>query len=219
MNCPRCVREIPYTSTACGECGFSLHDQDALFGNDAVCLARVTNANNSFSEAQVKELDAALDVFERDFPQLFLAVYSVALPAMASLRQFAFWLLNRAAVPSLDITRPNENGSLLILDSTSGQAVLVVGYLLECYYPESELQALLEKGKPAWQAGKMAAGSLAVMEAFGKSLRKKVRVATKDPSRFAPKWEDEPTRPEFQRLHDAEETTMVEPAETPVEKS
>jgi hypothetical protein len=203
MNCPRCVREIPYASLTCSECGFSLFDQDSQFGGDAVSLDRVTSKCGQMSEAEVASIELALNEFERHFPQLFLAVYNVALPVMASVRQFGFWLLNRAAINSVDITRPNENGALLVIDQTSGQAGLVVGYLLECYFPEPELAEILEAGRRDWGAGRMAAGVLAIIASFSKELKKKSKLAQKSPAKFRPPTSSTPTKPEFHRLHES----------------
>jgi uncharacterized membrane protein YgcG len=217
MNCPRCVREIPYAALTCGECGFSLFDQDAQFGSDAVSLERVNNKAGQLSEEEVASIEQALDGFERAFPQLFLAVYSVALPVMASVRQFGFWLLNRAGINGVEITRPNENGALLIIDETSGQAGLVVGYLLECYFPEPELAEILEAARKDWSAGRMAAGVLAIIAEFSKALKKKSKIALQHPARFRPPTTTVPSKPEFHRLHESnqgsvEETTVAQDA-------
>ncbi len=211
MNCPRCVREIPYTALTCGECGFSLFDQDAQFGGDAVSLERVTNKAGQLNEEEVASLEQALDAFEREFPQLFVAVYSVALPVMASVRQFGFWLLNRAGINGVEITRPNENGALLVIDETSGQAGLVVGYLLECYFPEPELAEILEAARKDWSAGRMAAGVREVIAEFSKALKKKSKLALKHPARFRPPTTTVPAKPEFHRLHDMNQGSAEEP--------
>ena len=201
MKCPRCVRYVPYAAPACGECGFSLKDQDDQFGPDAVCLARVTNEQETLSEDEIRELDGALDEFEKNFPQLFMGIYLAALPAISSVRQFAFWLLNRAASPSLDITRPNENGCLLVIDLTSGQVVMVVGYLLECYFKEAELEEILTRGRAAMDRGDIAHGLLHIIEEFSHQLKRKSKESRRNPRRFDSGGPPEPSRPEFQRLH------------------
>ena len=218
MNCPRCVKELAHAQQVCGECGFSLLDQDGQFGADAVCLTRVTNAQERLTAAELKKIEAALDAFERAFPQLFMGVYLAALPNISSLRQFAFWLLNRAAIASLEITRPNENGCLLVVDLTTGHVAMVVGYLLECYFTEAELAALLEKGRAAWTKDRVAEGVLQVINAFTKALRHKSRQAQQDPAKFRPTPPAEPVRPEFQRLHQPPDGEVAEPVseqETP----
>ena len=211
MKCPRCVRDVPYAVPACGECGFSLEDQDDQFGPDAVCLARVTNAQESLSEDEVRELEVALDEFEKNFPQLFMGIYLAALPAISSVRQFAFWLLNRAAIPSLDITRPNENGCLLVIDLTSGQVVVVVGYLLECYFKETQLEEILTHGRAAMDRGHIARGLLHVIQEFSRQLKRKSKEARRNPRRFDRGHPPEPSRPEFQRLHTPPQETSPQP--------
>ena len=211
MKCPRCVREIPYAVPACDECGFSLDDQDCQFGPDAVALARVTNAQEVLSEEEVRKLEFALNQFEKNFPQLFLGVYLAALPAISSVRQFAFWLLNRAAIPSLDITRPNENGCLLVVDLTSGQVVMVVGYLLECYFKEAELDEILAHGRAAMDRGHLARGLDQVIRKFSKQLKHKSKLAQRNAGRFKPGGPPEPARPEFQRLHASPQETASQP--------
>ena len=211
MKCPRCVREVPYAVPACGECGFSLDDQDDQFGPDAVCLARVTNAQETLSEEDIRELESALDEFEKNFPQLFMGIYLAALPAISSVRQFAFWLLNRAAIPSLDITRPNENGCLLVIDLTSGQVVMVVGYLLECYFKESELEEILSHARAAMDRGHIARGLHHILQEFSKQIKRKSTEARHHPRRFDPGSPPEPSRPEFQRLHTPPPETAPQP--------
>lgn len=202
MKCPRCVSEVPHAAPSCGNCGYSLADSDAHFGDDSVALSRVTDSNGRFSEKEIKQIEKALDQFEKTFPQLFLSVYSLALPVGSSLRQFGFWMLNRAAISPLEITRPNEQGAMLVLEETSGQASLVVGYLLECYFREDELQEIVGHGKASWNHGKMAAGVLAVVKSYTAALKKKILIARKDPSQFDPRPPAEPTLPEFHPLHD-----------------
>lgn len=183
-------------------------------GSDAVYLARVTNANEAFTEEQLRSLESTLDQFQSEFPQLFFGVYSAALPRTMNAREFGFWLLNRAAIPSLEITRPNENGCLLILEETSGQAVMVVGYLLECYFTQTELNSILLKGQPSWEKGKLAQGTLEVIAAFSKALKGKSREAMRNPAKFSPIPAEEPAMPEFTRLHDLRpDTNAKAPAE------
>lgn len=212
MKCPRCTRALPYAALRCGECGFTLHDVDSRLGNDSVYLARVNNANGIFTAAELAEVEAVLDQFEKEFPQLFVAVYSAALPSTINIREFAFWLLNRAAIASVEITRPNENGCLLVLDSMSGQAILVVGYLLECYATEEELADCLSKGLASWSSGKMVQGTKLVVEAFSKVLKSKYFLVRKDPGKFAPNHPVDPPMPEFTRLHE------VKPVDAPTVK-
>ena len=64
-----------------------------------------------------------LERFEARFPQLFVSIYLGAFEELQSLRQFGFWMLNRAAYVDVDLERPNENGILIVVDVNAKNAV------------------------------------------------------------------------------------------------
>ncbi|MBP7950196.1 MAG: hypothetical protein KA004_11110 [Verrucomicrobiales bacterium] len=185
MKCPRCVREVAPGAANCGECGFSIADLNAHFGAEPVVLDRVHDAAGIFQPPEVESLTNALTEFEAQFPQLFLCIHAGALPAGTGPRQFGFWLLNHAAVNAVAITRPNENGALLVLDAASGQAALVVGYFLECHLNREDLQACLNAARNSWQHGRFAAGALQVVGEFSNRLRRAATSAAAGPEQPA----------------------------------
>ena len=177
MKCPRCVQELQNGVQQCPHCSFSLAYLDAQFGEDAVVLERLTDAADCIDPEEWAGLEALLDGFEQRFPQLFLAIYVGVLPDMTDNRQFAFWLLNRATVPSLDQGRPNENGSLLVLDLNSKSISFTLGYFVEPYFTGHELATLLRKGYPQLAAGDYGGALLRIVPAFTRLLAQKARRA------------------------------------------
>lgn len=175
MKCPRCVQELQNGFGQCPHCGFSLAYLDAQFGEDAVVLERLTDAADCITAEDQQRIEDALDCFESQFPQLFVAIYAGALPEMTDIRQFAFWLLNRATVPSLDNSRPNENGILLVLDLNSMAVSLTLGYFIEPYFSDHELLTLLRQGHTELQAGKYGDAFLKILNDFSKQLKAKGR--------------------------------------------
>ena len=110
-------------------------------------------------------------------------------------------LLNRAAVCEVDATRPNEHGTVLVLDTHGRSAALVHGYLVERYLSEKDNTDILNKGRRAWQRGRWADGLLAALEALTSRLRKRADEAFKHPERFAPgRAQVEPQPPRFRRI-------------------
>ena len=71
-----------------------------------------------------------LERFEARFPQLFVSIYLGAFEELESLRQFGFWMLNRAAYVDVDLERPNENGILIVVDVNAKNAGITFGYAL-----------------------------------------------------------------------------------------
>ena len=110
-------------------------------------VERVTDAAGVLSDGDIERIELALAQFERRFPQLFAAVYCGALPQPTSLRQFGFWLLNRAAISELDVTRANDHGAMFVIDTHGRSAALGLGYFLECYLDERDARAVLEAGR------------------------------------------------------------------------
>lgn len=176
---------------------------DEVFGGDAVLLDRVTDAAGALSRSEIEQVEDALRRFEHRFPQLFTVVYCGALPAQTSLRQFGFWLLNRAAVCDLEATRPNENGVLLILDTHGRSAAVVPGYLLECYLNESDLQRVLTAGRKSWGRGLWTPGLLAALGELSSRLCRRAEEAARAPERFAPPHPPAvPALPQFVRIRE-----------------
>lgn len=174
---------------------------DEVFGADPVLLERVTDAAGVLSEGNIERLHLTLDRFEARFPQLFAAVYCGALPPQTSLRQFGFWLLNRAAVSPLEATRPNENGALFVIDTHGRSAALVLGYFLECYLDERDSRAVLEAARRDFHRGLWASGICMALGEMGIRLARRAAEAAKTPGRFAPPRPSViPEKPSFVRL-------------------
>ncbi len=203
MKCPRCTQAVAPGGDACLHCGYSLAVTDEVFGADDVLISRVTDAAGVLSEGDIERIELAMKQFEGRFPQLFTAVYCGALPQQTSLRQFGFWLLNRAAVCELEVTRANDHGSMFIIDTHGKSVALILGYFLECYLDERDSRAVLDAGRRDFQRGLWAAGICQSLNELTTRLRRRAAEAAKSPARFAPaKPATEPAPPQFVRLRD-----------------
>jgi hypothetical protein len=176
---------------------------DEAFGGDEVLLDRVTDTAGVLSHGDMERVNLTLNRFEERFPQLFVAVYCGALPPQTSLRQFGFWLLNRAAICDLEATRPNENGALLILDTHGLSAAFVPGYFLECYADERDMARVLEAGRRDFHRGLWAGGICATVAELTSRLKRRAGEALKAPERFAPpRPAATPVAPQFVRIRE-----------------
>ncbi|MDB6070308.1 MAG: hypothetical protein JWL81_1479 [Verrucomicrobiales bacterium] len=125
-----------------------------------------------------------IEAFGRRFPQLFLLVYVGPLPPPASPRQFAFWLLNHAAVAEAEALQPNERGLLLVVNPTAGSAVLTGGYFIENLLSQDELDGVLRGAAREFGRAEWAAGLGAVVTGLTDILKKKAKEANRHPERF-----------------------------------
>ena len=176
---------------------------DEVFGSDDVLIERVTDAAGVLSESDIERIELKLVQFETVFPQLFAIVYCGALPPQTSLRQFGFWLLNRAAVCELEVTRANDHGAIFVIDTHGRSAAFVLGYFLECYLDERDVRAVLEAGRQEFHRGFWAAGVFLCLHELTVRLRRRAAEAAKSPARFAPARPPAgPVPPQFVRLRD-----------------
>lgn len=184
MKCPRCVQRIHRAAALCPHCGFSMADADARFGADDVRLRCLTDAAGILRRGDRARLEAAMERFGRSFPQLFVAIYTGTLGEVANLRQFGFWLLNRAAFEDLPPDKPNEAGILLTIDPESKAAGIVFGYRLDPFLEESDTFQCLSRAHAYWLEQRHADGILKVLEHLTGILRQRSRQARRDPESF-----------------------------------
>ena len=184
MKCPRCVQVIHRGAGLCPHCGFGLAEADERYGNEDVRLRRLADVAGLMRSRERGKVTAALDRFCRRFPQLFFAVYTGSGQGGGNLRQFGFWLLNRAAFEDVPVDRPNEAGILLVIDADSKSAAVTWGYLLDPFLTEEDTFICLSRAHAYWLEGRFAEGTVRMIEQLEKVLCKKASQARRDPERF-----------------------------------
>lgn len=184
MKCPRCVQRMHRAATSCPHCGFSMSDVDALFGDEDVILKKFSDAAGVLRMKEREKIRKVMERFEKKFPQLFLSIYVGAFDDVPNLRQFGFWLLNRAAYSDVGVDRPNENGILLVLDVNGKTAAMTFGYAVMPYLDEDSTFDALSAAHPFLLQGEYLKAFKAVVSKTEMALKKGWRKATKDPESF-----------------------------------
>lgn len=184
MKCPRCVQRIHRAAESCPHCGFTLADADARFGAHDVRIRSLADAAGILRRDERHRVEMGMERIGRRFPQLFVAVYTGSLGEVANLRQFGFWLLNRAAFEDQPADKPNEAGILLTIDPESKAAGMVFGYLLDPFLDESDTFECLSRAHACWLEGRYADGILKLLEHLDGILCKRSRQARRDPEFF-----------------------------------
>jgi uncharacterized membrane protein YgcG len=187
MKCPRCVQRIHRAAESCPHCGFSVADADANFGAEEVRIRSLTDTSGIFRRHERQRVEAAMEKINHRFPQLFVAIYTGSLGEIANIRQFGFWLLNRAAFEDVPVEKPNEAGILITIDPDSKAAGIVFGYLLDPFLDESDTFECLSRGHAYWLEGRYADGILRALAHLDLILQKRSRQARRDPDAFASK--------------------------------
>ena len=183
MKCPRCVQVIHRGADLCPHCGFGMTEAVARYGAGSEVLRRMSDGAGLMKSRERMRVEEALDAFARRFPQLFLAVRTMSGQADGQLRQFGFWLLNRARFEDV-AGKGNDAGILLVIDARSKSAALTWGYRLDPYLSEEDSFLCLSRAHSYWIDGNFADGILRLVEQLGLILAKRSAQARRDPGRF-----------------------------------
>ncbi|MDP0492451.1 MAG: hypothetical protein Q7Q71_15500 [Verrucomicrobiota bacterium JB023] len=166
-------------------------DVDALFGDEDVRLAALSDAAGVLRAKERKQVRLAMNEFERRFPQLFFAIYVGAFEEVSHLRQFGFWLLNRGAFVDVEVSRPNEYGVLLTIDVAGKAAGLTYGYSLAPFLDEDVTFTALTMGHPFLIQGQYLRAIEAVMKRLERTLKSRSRKAARSPEKYEAAQPDE----------------------------
>ena len=158
MKCPRCVQRIHGGAESCPHCGFSIADVDARYGAGRVKVSSLDDESGLLDRSGRAEVRAAMARIPRKFPQLVAAVHLGPVGAATELRQFAFWLINRAVIEDIPKGRNNDACVLLVLDPRSRMATMVHGYLLDGHLREEDSFECLARAHGYWLEGRYAEG-------------------------------------------------------------
>jgi len=159
-------------------------DADAQFGAGEVRLGCLSDHAGVLKRGERERAAGVLDRFRLRFPQLFFAVHTSVLGELASLRQYGFWLLNRAVFEDLGAERSNAGGILLVIDPSAKVAGLSFGYLLEPYLDEAATFELLTAAHPFLQQGQYLKALGEVEKRLSRLLVKRAGQARRAPERF-----------------------------------
>ena len=181
MRCPECEQKIHRTATVCPHCGYSLSDSDRVFGSLDLEMrtGRLGDGAGLLRRAERKRVAVEIRRFSRRFPQLFFAVRTVAMEQpvavedSVNLRQFAFWLLNRAEFVDLEDGTGKDGGVLLVIDAESRSATLTWGYRVDSFLDETDTFKILSKAHPYFLEGDWCRGIATTVKNVDKLLRRR----------------------------------------------
>jgi hypothetical protein len=159
-------------------------DADDRFGGEEVRLRCLTDSAGILRRGERERVAAAMERIMRRLPQVFVAVYTGALGELATMRQFGFWLLNRAVFEDLAVDQPNDAGILLTIDPESKAAGMAFGYLLDPFLEEADTFECLSRGHAYWLEQRYAEGLIRALAHLEVILCKRSRQARRDPGHF-----------------------------------
>lgn len=181
MKCPRCVQKIHPAAASCPHCGFTVVHADEVFGGEGVSLQKFSDLAGVFRMKDREPMRKIMEGFEVRFPQLFVSIYLAAFEDPEILRQYGFWMLNRATFVDVDLERPNATGILIVVDVNGKNASVSYGYALMPYLNEDSTFSALSVGHPMFLQGDYPGALKAVIHKLEAILIKGWRQVRKDP--------------------------------------
>ena len=170
MRCPACRENIHEGTPACMGCGLTLAALDPHLGIPPQLTAPVADLAGVLSREAKSTLAKAVHLTELHFPDIRGVVITADVPAHFTPELYAFWLFNRTGLFSAMEKGGDNHGVLLLLDTQSARAAVMVGYGLEALIPVSALETTLASATPHLIRQKYAQAGAAFFREFENQL-------------------------------------------------
>lgn len=128
---------------ACTRCGFSLEIAEKHLGIPPMLASLVSDPQQVLSRAEVRAIEKAVHECEERFPQITFAVVLTEVHADVTPSIHAFWLFNRGSLSSAVEKGGKNHRVLLLIDIAAPRAAVIIGYGLEPFVSEEQLEACL----------------------------------------------------------------------------
>ncbi|MDP9254348.1 MAG: TPM domain-containing protein [Verrucomicrobiota bacterium] len=171
MKCPGCATPLATPAPQCPNCKFTLRRLDAKFGAVPLHSRYLTDRSDRLPASKIAKVRESLQLFERKFPQSLFSVFVIELPPHATVNEYAFWLANRARFSSIEAVGAENFDLLLVVDPAANAAAFTVGYGLEKYVSEDDLDDALMAAFSDFQSGNLAGGIRTCIEWTTRRMR------------------------------------------------
>ena len=171
MKCPSCRTKVTMPVERCPSCKFALRKSDTKFGRPPLHSQYLTDLSGRLSLNEMTKLRGQLEIFEKKFPQSLFSVFVAELSPGIQVAEYAFWLANRARFNTIEAVGADNFDLLLVIDPLSGAAAFTVGYGLEKYLQESDLEDVLTAAAPSFREGDLPGGILLCIDRTVQRMR------------------------------------------------
>jgi uncharacterized membrane protein YgcG len=149
IKCPSCAALLDGAAPACPQCKFTLRQLDTKFGTVPLHARHLTDRASALTLEELRALRELMRRFETVFPQFAFSIFVTELPPGSSIKEFTFWLANRAQFGAVESTGAENFDLLLVIEPKRQSAAFTVGYGLEKYLGEDDLRGVLAAAESA----------------------------------------------------------------------
>ena len=177
LACPYCGAEIAEQTPECPECRLTLRRAEGILGPVPQFGAKVGDRLTAIDARQRRILLDRITHLEWRFPQIRIQIVCDHFPDDHPLPLYVFRLFNSGHLSGEHEKSGLNRLILIVLDPVSGRSAAMVGYGLEPFISNAELDSLLALAEPAWAAHDWAGGLRLILDALETTLEKAATAA------------------------------------------
>ncbi|MCH7225265.1 hypothetical protein [Haloferula sp. A504] len=170
------MQAIHAGASSCPHCGFDLARSDERFSDFPRSCRLLEDRAGLIRSAERKRVMRLMSGFSARFPQLSFALHTGS-GAGKDLREFGFWLINRASFEDLPEDRDASGLVLLAIDADAHMATLCWGYRIDGHLSESDTFQILSRAHAYWVEERYGEGVERVIEQLAFVLVRRSRKA------------------------------------------
>lgn len=174
MRCPYCKNPLTELAPECPACRLELGRARAILGPVPAMKVQLTDHTAALVPAEIKRIHKRIDRLERRFPQVRLQILVHHFPSEHPLELYVFWIFNAGGISSVNDKAGANHTVLLVLDPIDGKSSLMVGYGLEPFIDDGQLDDLLDDARLAWSDKAWAEGIMTVLDGLDGVLESSV---------------------------------------------
>ena len=149
MKCPSCLGLLPTATPQCPHCKLTLRRLDIKFGIVPRHSVLLTDRTGRLPKREARELRRLLQSFHGKFPQSLFSVF-LRRQLPGSIAEYTFWVANRGRFGKVHTVAGNNFDIVLGLDVDACAVALLIGYGLEQYLTERDLERALASASAAF---------------------------------------------------------------------
>jgi len=176
IYCPSCHAPATEIGRHCGFCGYSAEEAVKKFNFKPPALERFVDAEGRLKASEKRRLSHRIDQLERKYPQITFYFVLMRLSVKTDSREFGYWLFNASYPQNEEDVRKRPYGILFLIDLENRLASVTVGYGLDPFLTDSNLQQIMHSLKAFLQKKRF----FKAIDAFGRQLEEQLHAAYKN---------------------------------------
>lgn len=126
---------------------------------------------SALSPNDKKRILRKIEKMQHLFPQVGIHILIRNLPTDHPFDLYTFWIFNSSGISSDASKGGSNHNTLIVLDPIQGKSSIMIGYGLEPFCSDQQLDGVLETGRLAWSDRAWADGILAALDGLESMLR------------------------------------------------